>query len=247
MGSGSPVSQFKAGPSENDLARLEEEIAERLSDTAEVHSKPPAESSFAAELTLTPEPSPDPAPSPAPAPAAAPAAAAPEPAPWHIRHARALVALALLVAAGVALFSYYPWRQQTDPSIRKPPAPAAPPLAVKAPEAPPPPVSAVPAPPPAKPAPAAPPRAAVPVAPAAPPRATINRTSPPAVSAAAPATGPRNPAVTHTLRDEPEPKPAAAAAAPVPAAAPKAAAPSDCPEQIAALGLCASFEKRGTK
>jgi hypothetical protein len=234
MGLGSPVSQFKAGPSENDLARLEEEIAERLSDTAEVHSKPPAEPSFAAELTLTPEPS------PAPAAAAAPAApeAKPEVKPRQARHARALVAtVALLVAAGVAFFSYYAWRQQTEPSIRKPAAPAAP-LAVKAPEAPPPPVSALPAPAPVKPAPAAPARATVPVAPPAPPRATVTRASPPAA---------RNPAVTHTLRDEPEPRPAAAAAAPVPAAAPKAAAPSDCPEQIAALGLCASLEKRGTK
>ena len=50
----------------------------------------------------------------------------------------------------------------------------------------------------------------------------------------------RPPAVTHTLRETaPVPLSAAAAPAVVPAPQP-AAAPSDCPESIAALGLCAS-------
>ena len=57
----------------------------------------------------------------------------------------------------------------------------------------------------------------------------------------------RPPAVTHTLRETaPVPLSAAAAPAVVPAPQP-AAAPSDCPESIAALGLCASRMSKAAK
>ena len=57
----------------------------------------------------------------------------------------------------------------------------------------------------------------------------------------------RPPAVTHTLR-ETAPAPLSAAAAPAVVSAPQpAAAPSDCPESIAALGLCASPISKAAK
>lgn len=57
----------------------------------------------------------------------------------------------------------------------------------------------------------------------------------------------RPPAVTHTLR-ETAPVPLSAAAAPAVVHAPQAAAaPSDCPESIAALGLCASPISKAAK
>lgn len=159
--------------------------------------------------------------------------------PWHVRHARKLIGgAAVLVAAGVAFFSYYAWRLHTEPAV-----PAAPRPVTVLPESPPVPAAA------AAPA-AAPARPAAPaVQPAAvAPRATISRAIPAVAPVVPPSTGPRVPAVTHTLRDEPAPKPAAAVAATVPAvAAPPVAAPGDCPDGIVALGLCASHARKGMK
>jgi outer membrane biosynthesis protein TonB len=271
VGLGSPVSHLKAGPSESDLARLEEEISERLSATAEIRPAAAAKSSdepptLAPELEVLAE---------APVPTeAAPPPVTPVTAPWRVQHARKLIAGGvILVAAGFAFFFYYPWQIQPKP------VPAAPLPKTAAPESKPAPVAvpapvAAPAPPAAPPAAPAPARATVPARPAtavvpstapaaapvaapAPARATVparpatavvtSRTSPPAAPMAVPARGPRVPTVTHTLR-EPEPEAAAAAPAPAPAAAaPKVAAPSDCPEQIAALGLCASHARKGGK
>ena len=95
------------------------------------------------------------------------------------------------------------------------------------------------------------------VAPAVPePAGPVERPITPATvrSAAVPATTPtaatavsRPPAVTHTLRETaPVPLSAAAAPAVVPAPQP-VAAPSDCPESIAALGLCASRISKAAK
>ncbi len=192
---------------------------------------------------------------------------------WHVRHARKLIgAGAVLAAAGVALFSYDAWRPYKEPPAAAAPVPAkalpgtpSAPIAV-APqgEAPAKPAAAAPsarASLPARPATPAVPTAALAVQPAeaAPRAATISRSirpvAPiPAVAPAAPrSTGPRVPPVTHTLREEPAPDAAPAmaatptAVATVPVATPPVAAPTDCPDAIAALGLCASHARKGIK
>jgi hypothetical protein len=179
--------------------------------------------------------------------------------PWHVRHARKLIAgAAVLVAASLAFFSYYAWRLNTQPAVRAPlpvtalPERAPQPAAAAAPDS-----GAASL---ATPAPAratVPARSAAPAAPtAAPavqpaavaPRATISRGIPAVAPFVPPSTGARVPPVTHTLRDEPAPEPAAAVAATAPAAAaPPVAAPGDCPDAIVALGLCASHARKGTK
>lgn len=151
--------------------------------------------------------------------------------PWHVRHARKLIgAVAVLVAASLAFFSYYAWRLHTKPAV-----PAAPLPVTALPQSAPVPAAAVaPALAPASPAAPAPARATVPARSAAPIVPTT--------------TSPRVPPVTHTLRDEPAPKPAAAVAAAAPAATvPPVAAPGDCPDAIVALGLCASHARKGMK
>ena len=177
--------------------------------------------------------------------------------PWHARHARKLIgAAAVLVAASLAFFSYYAWRL---PAQRVVPAAPVPVTAVpeSAPVAA---AAAAPAAGSASPAALAPARATVPARSAAPafptaapavepaavaPRATISRGIPAVAPAVPPSTGRRVPAVTHTLPDEPEPAPAVAA---VPAvAAPPVTTPSDCPDAIVALGLCASQARKGMK
>jgi len=162
--------------------------------------------------------------------------------PWHVRHARKLIAgAAVLVVAGLAFYSYYAWRLPAVPA-----APAAPIPVTVLPE-----IAPVPAAAPAPVAAPAPARATVPAR-SAPPPVSTTRASPAVapVVPPSPSTGPRVPAVTHTLRDEPAPTPAAAAAvaAPAPAiAAPPVAAPGDCPDAIVALGLCASQARKGMK
>jgi hypothetical protein len=163
--------------------------------------------------------------------------------PWHVRHARKLIGTgALVVGAGTAYLTYNNgWRFPAELTTAAP-APAAPAPVQQ---------SIAPAPP--APTAAAEPRpTATPPQPAAAPRkpaATARPSAPapaPAPTVASP-TGPRAPAVTHTLRDA---APVAVIAAPAPAvvaAPPPAAAPSDCPEGIAALGLCASRISKAAK
>lgn len=170
--------------------------------------------------------------------------------PWHVRHARKLIGTGVLVvgAAGTAYVAYSNgWRFPAEPVTtaspvvpepkvtqrpitHTPPAPA-PTVAAEAPAS----AAVRTAPPPQ-------PTAAAARKPAAAPRPSA---PPPAPTAASAATRP--PAVTHTLR-EAGPVPVAATAAPAVAAAPQpAAAPSDCPENVAALGLCASRISKGVK
>jgi hypothetical protein len=156
--------------------------------------------------------------------------------PWHVRNARKLIGgAALLVAAGLAFFSYHAWRLPAVPA-----APAAPIPVTVLPES-----APVPAAAPAPVAAPAPARATVP-APVA-PRPTISRASPAVAPVVPPSTGARVPPVTHTLRDEPAATPAAAVAAAAPAVVPPVAAPGDCPDAIVALGLCASHARKGMK
>ena len=224
-----PVSQLRAGPSERELLRLEEEISRRLANV-EIRSaataKLPVEPKLASEA--------------APSIETAPVVSTPVTPPSKVRHARRLIGgAAVAVAAGLAFSSYYAWQVHTEPSNRIPRQPAAPAAQVPAnvpPETSPPPVAA-----------RAARLAAPPVAAPAPARAT-GRASPPAVTIAAPRSGPRPAAVTHTRRDEPGAQAAAAAVATVStAAAPSAAAPGDCPQAIVALGLCASYAREGSK
>ncbi len=163
--------------------------------------------------------------------------------PWHVRHARKLIGgAALLVAASLAFFSYYAWRLHTVPAV-----PAAPLPVTTLPERAPVPAAA-PALGAASPAAPAPARATIPTRSAAPPvpTATISRPIPAVAPVVPPSTGPRVPAVTHTLRDAPEPAVAVVGAAPA-VAAPPAAAAGDCPDAIVALGLCASHARKGMK
>jgi hypothetical protein len=254
-----PVSQPKAGPSESELARLEEEISERLSTTAEI--RPARTAKSAARPAHAPEP-----------PLLSELTDAEilgfvHTRPWHLRHARKLITGGTLVVAGLVFFAYFGWRGQLQP-----PVPAAPLPVTKVPESPPasaaaPAPAAIPPPPvvppptraavPAPPAAPAPARATVPVSPAAPVATTArpvqtpsaSRASPASAPVAAPSAGPRPPTVTHTAREPAPPAAAAAAAAaPVPATvAPPAAAPGDCPAAIAALDLCASHARKGGK
>jgi len=140
--------------------------------------------------------------------------------PWQVRHARKLIAAAMLVVIGLAYGAHRIWQFYIDPADRiaaawrqgkEAPVPAGvPPAPV-----------AVPA--PVRPAPA--------VVPAAAP--VLERQAEPIVSVSR-----RAPAVTHTRR---EPAPVAAAAAVAPAApAPVRATekPPACAEQIVVLGLC---------
>jgi hypothetical protein len=154
--------------------------------------------------------------------------------PWHVRHARKLIGTgALVVGAGAAYLTYNNgWRFPAEPTTATP-APAAPaPVQQSIAPAPPAPTAV------AEPRPAATPTQ--PAAAARKPAATPRPIAPapaPATTVASP-TGPRAPAVTHTLR-EAAPVPVSAVAAPAVVAAPApAAAPSDCPENVAALGLC---------
>jgi len=140
--------------------------------------------------------------------------------PWQVRHARKLIAAAMLVVIGLAYGAHRIWQFYIDPADRiaaawrqgkEAPVPAGvPPAPV-----------AVPA--PVRPAPA--------VVPAAAP--VLERQAEPIVSVSR-----RIPAVTHTRR---EPAPVAATAAVAPAArAPVRATekPPACAEQIVVLGLC---------
>ena len=164
--------------------------------------------------------------------------------PWPVRHARKLIGTGVLVVgAGTAYLAYTNgWRFPVDQV--KTAAPAAPePSAVQRPITPAPaapaPVTEAPASAIVRSAPPPQPTAAAARKPAATPR-PIASTPPPTAAAAVS----RPPAVTHTLR-EAAPVPVSAAAA---AAAPQpAAAPSDCPENIAALGLCGARSSKGAK
>ena len=166
--------------------------------------------------------------------------------PWHVRHARKLIGTGVLVVgAGTAYLAYTNgWRFPAE-QVRTA-APAAPePTAVQRPitPTPPPPTALAEAPASASVRPAAPPpqpTAAAARKPAATPRPAAPAPVPTAASA-------RPPAVTHTLR-EAAPVPVSAAAAPAVVAAPQpAAAASDCPENVAALGLCAARISKGAK
>jgi hypothetical protein len=154
--------------------------------------------------------------------------------PWHVRHARKLIGTgALVVGAGAAYLTYNNgWRFPAELTTATP-VPAAPaPVQQSIAPAPPAPTAV------AEPRPAATPTQ--PAAAARKPAATPRPSAPapaPAPTVASP-TGPRAPAVTHTLRDAAPVAVSAAAAPAVVAAPPPAAAPSDCPENIAALGLC---------
>ena len=220
-----PVSQLRAGPSERELLRLEEEISRRLAD---VEIRSAATARFPAEPKLSAEA--------APSTATAPVILGPTPS--KVRRARRLIGgAAVVVAAGLAFSSYYALEVHTEPSNRIPRQPAAPTAQIPAPA------------PPETPAPAAARTArlaAPPVAAPAPARAA-SRASPPAVTIAAPTSGRRPAAVTHTRRDEPGAQAAAAIATVSAAAAPPAAAPGECPDAIAALGLCASYAREGLK
>lgn len=178
------------------------------------------------------------------------------PPPWTVRHARKLIGTGVLVVgAGTAYLAYNnSWRFPAEPVKTAAPAPAAsepapvqrpityaqqtPTAAAEAPAS----ATVRPATPPAQPPAAAAPRKASPA-----PR-PIAPAPAPAPTVASPA-APRAPAVTHTLRDA-APVAVGATAAPAVVAAPApapAAAPSDCPEGIAALGLCASRVSKGAK
>ena len=148
------------------------------------------------------------------------------PAPWHVRHARKLIGTGVLVVgAGTAYLAYTnAWRfapEQANMAAPAVPEPAGP---VERPITPaPPPVAQLPA------------------------SATVRSAAVPAPTPTAATAVSRPPAVTHTLRETaPVPLSAAAAPAVVPAPQP-AAAPSDCPESIAALGLCASRISKAAK
>jgi hypothetical protein len=194
-----------------------------------------------------------------------------DPRAWHVRHARKLIgAGAVLVAAGLAFFSYDAWRLHKEPAASAAPLPAK--TLAESPSIPAATAPLVEA--PARPAPPPPARASLPARSPAPaaataapavqpaevaPRATISRSiqavAPiPAVAPVAPrSTGPRVPPVTHTLREEPavEAAPAVAVTAPavatVPVATSPVAVPTDCPDAIVALGLCASTARKETK
>lgn len=148
------------------------------------------------------------------------------PAPWHVRHARKLIGTGVLVVgAGTAYLAYTnAWRfapEQANMAVPAVPEPAGP---VERPITP------------------APPPVAQPPASATVRSAAVPATTPTAATAVS-----RPPAVTHTLRETaPVPLSAATAPAVVPAAQPFAA-PSDCPESIAALGLCASRISKAAK
>jgi hypothetical protein len=166
--------------------------------------------------------------------------------PWHVRHARKLIGTGVLVVgAGTAYLAHTNgWRFPAEQVKTAAPAAPEPVVAVQRPIAPaPPPVAEPPALATVRtPAPPPQPTAAAARKPAATPRPSA---PPPAPTAAAAVSRP--PAVTHTLRDA-APAPVSAAAAPAVVAAPQpAAAPSDCPENIAALSLCAPRISKGAK
>lgn len=243
---GSPVTQLRAGPSERELERLEEEISEQLGGTVEISPAPAEPARFArpnvpVEAALLEVIAPSEA---APAPSeAAPRPSTSAPPPWYARHARKLIAAA---GAAVLIVSYTAWKVPADAPRRIQPQPAIPQASV--------PATAAPAARPATPAPAAPPPVQ---APPSAPRAAVSRASPPpAPTVAAPSTGPRPPSVTHTQREPAPARAAPAAAAPATAApaaaapakaAPPVAAPVDCPDAVVALGLCASQARKGGK
>jgi hypothetical protein len=152
--------------------------------------------------------------------------------PWHIRHARVLIAaVAALLTVGFGYLSYQVWRIQNDPVDRILAARGQPPALPQADS-----LTAVPAVAPA------PPRVVIPApaAVAAPPRQQPRAS--PASSAAV------RPAVTHTQRDD-------AGGARLNAAAPLAAvgidkqassqASQSCSEGVVALGLCVPVTTAG--
>lgn len=146
--------------------------------------------------------------------------------PWHVRHARALLAgVGAAVAAGVGYGAFYVSQLASDPlsnltSLRAPAVQGAIALPAK------------PAPPVAAPAPA--PRAAIKPAPVkavvAPARPQAVRPAPPAEPRPAPVASAHRP-VTHTQPAEP---------AQIPTAQNRASAARSCSEAIAALGLCSA-------
>ncbi len=139
------------------------------------------------------------------------------PPPWHVRHARKLIGTGVLVVGAGTAYLAYTNAWRFAPEQFKTAIPAAP----------------EPAGPVERPITPAPPPVAEPSG-----SATVRNPAGPATApTAAPAVS-RPPAVTHTLRE----------AAPAAVAAPQAgAAPSDCAESIAALGLCASRSSKGAK
>jgi hypothetical protein len=216
-------------------------------EVLEVGSKPVLPYYFALEMTsankakfVDDEPSPPPPPAAEAKPAApSPAATAAQVAdrrreppasvvarPWHVRHARKLIGTAVLaVGAGTAYLAYTnAWRFAPEQASRAAPAAPEPAGPVERP--------ITPAPPPVAQPPAS---------------ATVRSAAVPAPTPTAATAVSRPPAVTHTLRETaPVPLSAAAAPAVVPAPQP-AAAPSDCPESIAALGLCTSRMSKAAK
>jgi hypothetical protein len=157
--------------------------------------------------------------------------------PWHIRHARMLIAaVAALVTAGFAYLSYHVWRIQNDPvdrilATRGQPAalPLPDSLTAAPPIAPTPPRVVISAP-------------AVAAAPSRPqPRAS------PASSASSASSSATRPTVTHTQREgagDARVKPAAASAVVV-QARPSSQASPPCSEGVAALGLCVPVTTAG--
>jgi hypothetical protein len=168
--------------------------------------------------------------------------------PWHIRHARILIAgVAVLATVGLAYFSYQVWRSTRDPQIVVTRGTAASPVAAHpvpavAPAEPviPKPVIAAPTP---KPVIATPAPKPVIAAPAQLPASTTPSASVRQPAAAGvPSSGPRRARVTHTEPEEAAP--AAAATAAVPATDP---APSGCAPGVVALGLCGSVATKAGK
>jgi hypothetical protein len=151
--------------------------------------------------------------------------------PWHIRHARVLIAaMAALLTLGFGYLSYHVWRIQNDPVDRILAARGQPP-ALPQPDS----LTAVP------PVAPAPPRVVIPApaAVAAPPRQQPRAS--PASSAAV------RPAVTHTQRDDAG---GARMSAPGPAAVgidtqASSQASQACSEGVVALGLCVPVTTAG--
>lgn len=145
--------------------------------------------------------------------------------PWHVRHARKLIGTGVLVVgAGTAYLAYTnAWRFAPEQQTSAAPAAPEPGGPVERPITP------------------APPPVAQPPASATVRSAAVPATAPTAASAVS-----RPPAVTHTVRETAS-VPATAAAPAVVAAPQPAVAPSDCPESIAALGLCAARITKAAK
>jgi hypothetical protein len=144
--------------------------------------------------------------------------------PWHVRHARALVAgTGVAVAAAVTYAAFYAWQLATDPFeklIAERSRPVAGPISAPAPV----PAAAAP-----KAAPVAAPRAPqAALAPAVRSRAAAPAPSTDTARQPLPPSGAAHRPVTHTQAAAP----AAAAAAAVPSG------DRGCPEAVAALGLC---------